>query len=68
MAVQIELVWVSQEEMPILPADHRSHLFPKRVRSFVSGVDDYAQQRGGMVLRDVFFALMAVELLTPVTS
>ncbi|CAK8997898.1 unnamed protein product [Durusdinium trenchii] len=33
------------EEMPILPADHRSHLFPKRVRSFVSGVDDYAQHR-----------------------
>ena len=32
-------------EMPIMPADHRSELFPKRRRSFVHGVDDYAQQR-----------------------
>ena len=34
------------DEMPIMPADHRSHLFPKRMRSFVHGVDDYAQPLG----------------------
>lgn len=28
-----------------MPADHRSHLFPKRARHFVRGVDDYAQHR-----------------------
>ncbi|CAE7524893.1 unnamed protein product [Symbiodinium natans] len=33
------------EEMPIMPADHRSTLFPKRHRKFVEGVDDCAQQR-----------------------
>ncbi|CAJ1353284.1 unnamed protein product [Effrenium voratum] len=33
------------EGMPIMPADHRSHLFPKRVRAFVNGVDNCAQQR-----------------------
>lgn len=32
-------------EMPIMPADHRSTLFPKRHRKFVEGVDDCAQQR-----------------------
>ena len=37
---------LAQEEMPIMPADHRSHLFPKRARHFVRGVDDYAQLLG----------------------
>jgi len=32
-------------DMPIMPADHRSTLFPKRHREFVEGVDDCAQQR-----------------------
>jgi hypothetical protein len=39
---------LAQEEMPIMPADHRSHLFPKRARHFVRGVDDYAQLLGLM--------------------
>eukprot|EP00439_Symbiodinium_sp_Y106_P032342 s604_g3.t2 len=34
-----------EAEMPIMPADHRSTLFPKRHRKFVEGVDDCAQQR-----------------------
>eukprot|EP00440_Ansanella_granifera_P005062 gb/GFBE01005487.1/.p1 GENE.gb/GFBE01005487.1/~~gb/GFBE01005487.1/.p1 ORF type:complete len:438 (+),score=83.68 gb/GFBE01005487.1/:1-1314(+) len=34
-----------EENMNIMPADHRSHLFPSHHRDFVDAVDDCAQQR-----------------------